>query len=576
MLALLLLWFYLFAFASAAGFIVAVVISNTLQLKDRPLLSPALYLSIGFAGISGLLAYLSLFSPLGLPAHLLVFSLLTAGLVYLKKSSWPLRFAKSANRSPIFVSAFFLLFVSLLWLSSLEPTNYDTGLYHAQVVRWIEEFKVVPGLGNLHLRLAFNSSWFLLTALFNVSFLKLGTIHVLNGVFLFVCMWSFFQQQNRFFDKNNRLPAIFASFLVGAASFFAAPTVSSTDPDKPVMLLLWLIFLFFIKRQIDSEREDPLLDFLLILLSVFVITIKLSALPIGLIPVYLIVSRWLQGHKRFVRLALFASFFLLLPWLIRNVIQSGYLLYPFAGLDLFSFDWKIPKHIAEYSHLVILAFARVPYADIDYVLALPFASWIQFWLARTPIHIHFFLFLGIFGNLFLILQHWKGRQHRIDRIFLPALFLIALFYWFINAPAPRFGLGFIVPAAGLPVAALADHVLKKASLNAIRRFNTGLQTFSLAAIVFVFALAFYTGSFNSKMWLLPPQQSMPSYHVEMIDGFQVFVPDVGDRCWYAPLPCTPSPQSGFYFRGTTLQEGFGMDIDKARFDLYDFFKGVLP
>lgn len=31
--------------------------------------------------------------------------------------------------------------------------HFDSGLYHAQAIRWIEEYGVVPGLANLHCRL---------------------------------------------------------------------------------------------------------------------------------------------------------------------------------------------------------------------------------------------------------------------------------------------------------------------------------------------------------------------------------------------------------------------------------------
>ena len=43
--------------------------------------------------------------------------------------------------------------------------HVDTGLYHAQAIRWIEEYGVVCGLGNLHSRFAYNSAAFALCAL---------------------------------------------------------------------------------------------------------------------------------------------------------------------------------------------------------------------------------------------------------------------------------------------------------------------------------------------------------------------------------------------------------------------------
>ena len=58
-----------------------------------------------------------------------------------------------------------------VWLGSRAmavPDNYDSGLYHFQVIRWIREFPVVPGLGNLHSRYAFNVSFFPAVAAWDV------------------------------------------------------------------------------------------------------------------------------------------------------------------------------------------------------------------------------------------------------------------------------------------------------------------------------------------------------------------------------------------------------------------------
>lgn len=58
-----------------------------------------------------------------------------------------------------------LLLILSAWVASramLPPLlNGDIGLYYLGTVHWINSFPVVPGLGNLHGRLAFNQSFFL-------------------------------------------------------------------------------------------------------------------------------------------------------------------------------------------------------------------------------------------------------------------------------------------------------------------------------------------------------------------------------------------------------------------------------
>jgi L-asparaginase II len=62
-------------------------------------------------------------------------------------------------------------------------------------------------------------------------------------------------------------------------------------------------------------------------------------------------------QKFYILLAL--SAFILLPWLIRNIILSGYLIFPFEKIDIFAFDWKIPLHRVEGISKGILGFARL-------------------------------------------------------------------------------------------------------------------------------------------------------------------------------------------------------------------------
>ncbi|MBP3277537.1 MAG: hypothetical protein J6M44_01135, partial [Butyrivibrio sp.] len=80
---------------------------------------------------------------------------------------------------------FIYLFVFLLMAygASHGIMHYDSDLYHAQAIRWIEEYGIVKGLGNLHVRLAYNSSAFALSALFSMSFLGGQSYHVMSGFF---------------------------------------------------------------------------------------------------------------------------------------------------------------------------------------------------------------------------------------------------------------------------------------------------------------------------------------------------------------------------------------------------------
>ena len=79
----------------------------------------------------------------------------------------------------------FFLFMVFVIIACQRAYNVDTDLYHAQSIRWIEEYGIVKGLANLHHRFAFNSAFFCLQALFSWKFLIDQSMHVMNT---YLCM----------------------------------------------------------------------------------------------------------------------------------------------------------------------------------------------------------------------------------------------------------------------------------------------------------------------------------------------------------------------------------------------------
>ena len=70
-----------------------------------------------------------------------------------------------------------MLTIGLAYACSAEVRLHDTGLYHAQNIKWIQEYAVVPGLGNVHGRFAFNSMFFPVSALFSIMIGETASHH---------------------------------------------------------------------------------------------------------------------------------------------------------------------------------------------------------------------------------------------------------------------------------------------------------------------------------------------------------------------------------------------------------------
>lgn len=69
----------------------------------------------------------------------------------------------------------------LALLSSVTPSNYDLGLYHAGSIAYVREGGTVVGLANLHDRFGFSSSMWPLSAFLGLGFWDGGEFRLLNG-----------------------------------------------------------------------------------------------------------------------------------------------------------------------------------------------------------------------------------------------------------------------------------------------------------------------------------------------------------------------------------------------------------
>src|SRR5580693_4734875 len=78
----------------------------------------------------------------------------------------------------------------LIALRSCGPCeHYDTGLYGAQELSWIQTYPAIPGLANLHGRFGFNSSVFLCIAALGQGVWKELGFHLFTG-FMLTAMWA--------------------------------------------------------------------------------------------------------------------------------------------------------------------------------------------------------------------------------------------------------------------------------------------------------------------------------------------------------------------------------------------------
>ena len=249
---------------------------------------------------------------------------------------------------------------TVLVLATTSPKNPDTGIYHAQAIRWIETYKAVPGLANLHQRFGYNSSWLVANALFSLSFLKIQSFHLLPST-LFVVMVAYFFSgifgiaggSRKFSDLGK------AAFFV--AAFLLLPQeVSSPGTDLPVTLMTWFICCEWIRLVEDPQPEDAKKCLWLSVITLFCATIKLSSVPLLIFVIWFLVKELKGKRWRSILVVAAAAVIIIGPFIGRNIVISGHLFYPGLKSDPIHVEWAVPQDSVQSEKAVIHAFAVLP------------------------------------------------------------------------------------------------------------------------------------------------------------------------------------------------------------------------
>jgi hypothetical protein len=480
---------------------------------------------------------------------------------------------KESRKTPSLFSLGCLCLLAAIVVASGPIGYFDTGLYHAQAVKWINEYGTVPGLGNLHDRLAFNSSWFYFSAFFDVMAFNGKSAHLVNALAFSLGVFACFDGFYNLFRGNITLTQVLKCFLalpLCMERMLSIVLLPSLSPDLiVVILLLYLTILavnYIEQREIVTYQQtnDQKETYLLILcISFFLPTIKLSSLPILLLPMLLLLFRENRKMKTYISSFTLATI-IMLSFILGNIILSGYLLFPFPQLDLFSPDWKIPHQHALEVQRSIKNFAINPKPRLlDWSVAdMSTLEWMQFWFHRNgKILAHRWLPLSIIPAASFAFVCFRRKIKIYSSILaLEGLLLLGLAYWFFSAPAYRFGMGWIWTFIVLSWGSLAYLLLKVARPRFITYLIRGIFVLVCASLLNLLLVrwdtfAIFQGGYHDLLWQV---SSLPKERLRVVkidEELFVNVP-LKEKAWDADLPSTPSVKHNLRMRGQTLKEGF--------------------
>lgn len=513
------------------------VVLRPLRIVDP--LPPVFSVVAGLAVLATLGNVLNFWTALT-PAHALIFLMagwsivIMGGAGFLRRTwgTWGLpRLTRLQGIGLVGVAAVLLLTAAT---AAEIVTTYDAGLYHVGAVRWLTNSPVVFGLANLHGRFGFNPSWFTAAAMLEVPGLVGRSPQITNGLLFAAYGIALI---GAFTRPLNRPALIFAAAT--APIWLMLPTlgtVNSHAPDFPILLLTLLLAFLAVevigagKRSRDYAGALGLTG-LTWLVAAFAVTVKFSALPLMLVPLAMVCTRRQIGLSRGVA-ALIGV--MVIAWAGRGVALSGCVAYPISQTCL-PVAWAVPLGAVRVEAFWVQSWARAPYTT-DYQAVLGSSAWLGRWatdalneIFNAPFRVSYAAVMAMLGLFILSMQPPRKTRSPYR---LPALILlIGVGYWFLAAPALRFGHGYIMGLGALGLAG-GLYSLKAAVLRRLR----------LPALIGIIVIAGWGVAARLPMIALDRWPPLLENIIETRatdQGLTVYTPSDSDQCWAAPLPCTP-------------------------------------
>lgn len=504
--------------------------------------------------------FFSIFYKVGALANLIL--LLICGLIVFQYHQEVFSFLKGLGKTIFSWEGILYLgiLIGFAFFTSRGAIHADTNMYHAQAIRWYEEYGAVKGLANLQWHFAYNSSYFGFAALFSLSFLGFQPFHCTTGfIAALFCIWSLHHLKD-FFEHRYHIADLCCFGILLYALVNITGCVSPASDYATMFFALYLIARW--AQEIESEHQSVAAYCLLSVLAVYIFTLKLSAGLLILLAIYPMILLINAKRTKEIITYLALGIITLLPFFIRNVIISGWLLYPFPAIDLFSFDWKLPVQYVNIDSAQIKVWARCLYDPA--LIDTPFTDWLPVWWGAQEQYAQMLIVTNLIAIALdiVILLHCIICRKKLNwnLILLNIVVICSAIAWLFLASFIRYGLAFLL---AIPMLSVGMWMQKEKS--SFYKLLSGC----MVVLMFFTLTPYWDHYFSDDLLFIKQNLTEPYYivqkdydHSEMttydMNGVTIYSPKEGETNGYRYFP---SSAYGYMIentelRGTDLKDGF--------------------
>jgi hypothetical protein len=420
-----------------------------------------------------------------------------------------------------------------------------------------------------------------------MSFITGKSYHVMSGFFALLLAWQCLDLKN-VVRRGHFVLSDFARIMAVYYLFTIFDEMVAPASDYFLSALVFYIIIHWLDMNVRHEHSYVPYIFL-VMAAVYAVTIKLSAAPmliLAVVPIYKLLHGKTPAKIKAFWVSILMAFIISVPYFIRNVIISGWLIYPVTAMNFFSCAWKIPKGVTAYDAKEIRTFGR-GYTDVATYGDVPFKEWIVNWfqsihglnkimLVLDVIAIGIYIVCLIYFVVVYIGTNTKFKNKlKEDKVFmlshrsmvrladfltLGGTMILCLVFWLFSAPLIRYGEVYVCLTFAI--------VFGRMLILAFNKFGIEKKpaeyAFKAMVAVLVLWLVYKCGftilddvkRFNPVY--IADQQDYGEYEVDSfeIEGTTIYYPVEGDRVGYYPFPAaTHDVSDKIAFMGTKIEDG---------------------
>ena len=389
---------------------------------------------LGFILISLIVTVIHFFFKINLIISILIFVLGLYFFFYKKKLN-AIEFTKTGNINYLII----VLLLIPIFLS--QKYHEDFGYYHLPYAIGFIEEKIIFGFANIDKSYVYNSIWLNLYSIFflndkNFNFLTLPSFLLFLNFILF--------SLHQLTLKNNKLISDY--FLLISLFYFILKftRISEFGVDLPAAIFSILAIYYFLKfSEVNLATYKREYFFLVVFFSIFSILIKLSTVPIILLPIFLYIKYFKDMKFYIFKYKFTFVYILIITFFIQQFIYTGCLFFP-SNTTCFSVSWFSEDNLSISNQLELI---NKSYSEAKDTLTpnefLKNFNWFNYWFKRNFNEIlEHLLTMTLPVLIFIFFQKKKINNKFIfnDKLGLYLFLILGLIFWLNFSPVYRFAI----------------------------------------------------------------------------------------------------------------------------------------